>query len=151
MIDYTLNFGIGIGKMEFLWNQEEIINYLGPPDEIKKDIYEGLPNEYSIDLIYDSLGIKISYNYYNDIPEKAEFFLEKAIVDTQNLYNLSKKDILKLISKTHLNKNLKFEYSLEKTDLDEFYSFDNIGLSLWFEYDKLTDVSVYYPTDSNLS
>lgn len=58
------------------------------------------------------------------------------------LTNVKLSHFLKLMSKLHRQQNVKFQYSFEELDDEHFYDFINIGLSVWFESNKISDISI---------
>lgn len=127
--------------------EQQVVDLLGNPDKIEKEIYSKKDNESEIDItyIYKKYKIKIMFNYYKSALLGMSIFTKKMLIDNIDLFNLNKEEVLKKISKLSkvsiinaLNDviNLKSYNSVE-------YKFNDINFMLWFEDDKLDEICIY--------
>jgi hypothetical protein len=58
---------------------------------------------------------------------------------------LTKNEILKFIEEYHYKNKLQYlyKYAYEEDVNEKYYSFENLGLSIWFEEDSISDICVY--------
>ncbi len=149
-IDYTLNIAQGLGRLNFNATEQDVINWLGVPEKTEKD----LPG--TVDYFYNNKGIHITFFYFENDHKTGKPLLDdlqirsdKVIYNGKNLYELQKTELLNLVKQIHKQQNAKYEFDYELHELDEDdheeYSFDNIGLRLWFDREKLDDVCIYKP------
>ncbi len=136
--------GIGIGEIKFIDNESSIINILGQPDEVEHEI-ERENIEDTKSLYYNKLGLVININRYEGNYEPLRFFPEPIYLEGEDLYSLKEKIFINFIKKIHTKLNIKYKIKLEKQFEEEFYYFSNIGLSVWFLEETVTDICIEKP------
>mgnify|MGYP007108821416 CR=1 FL=1 len=88
------------------------------------------------------------FDYYGKEQEKSNrIYTNKIIFKGHDLYSLDKNKIFEIISKySNLSPREAYkDFSHIIENDDEQYSFNDIGLTLWFEDNKLIDVCVNKP------
>lgn len=136
----------GLGSVEFSFGEDEIINALGQPDEIDKDIISD--SESVISLSYYDFGIDLFIENLDDT-NILSIHSDDIIVDGKNLAYMEKYQMLKLLSTFHEKNNWEFMHEKfidEETD-EEIHYFDTIGLTIWYIEDDISDICVQHPDD----
>jgi hypothetical protein len=133
---------IGLGRILFSFQENDIVKVLGTPDERKVDIFDS--SEYAIYLYYYKIKIHPSLYFENNNFDYLSIFTSDIIVDNVKFSTLKKREVLKFIQDYHKINNIRF---LMKKEYDEkvneyFYDYRNIGLSIWFEGDSISDICV---------
>ncbi len=160
-MDYIFHFQKGIDKISFLDSEQKVISILGIPDKIERTDNKGnLCND--IDLVYSHLGITIMYTIYYLPDPLTEFYSDeiesiKMIIalnqtfnfEGNNWFELSKRQILKIIRELSIRYNVEYKYDYEKIEFEDFtseqYTFDKMGIDIFFEDGKLSNVFVSKP------
>jgi hypothetical protein len=133
---------IGLGRILFSFQENDIVKVLGTPDEREVDIFDS--SEYAIYLYYYKIKIYPSLYFENSNFDYLSIFTSDLILDNVKFSTLKKREILKFIKNYHEIYNIRF---LMKKEYDEkvnehYYSYRNIGLSIWFEGDLISDICV---------
>jgi len=133
---------IGLGKILFSFQEEDIITLLGIPEEKEIDVFNDL--EYAIHLYYHRFKIYPSIYYENNKFDYLSISTEDLILDNIKFSTLKKKEILKFIEDYHKSHEIVFsmEKEYDKIVNEYFYNYENIGLSIWFEDSLISDICV---------
>ena len=141
---------IGLGKILFSFQEEDIIAILGIPEERNIDNFNDY--EYVIRLRYEKLKMYPSIYYENNKFDYLSIFTDDLILDNVKFSTLKKKEILKFIKNYHEIHGISFgmEKEYEKKVNEYFYDYKNIGLSLWFEDGLITNICVEKSREAEL-
>jgi hypothetical protein len=140
--DITFKPQVGFGKILFSFQEDDIIKVLGQPDEKFIDTFD--ENEYSVHLDYEKLGIYTGIYYENGKFDYLSIFSEDIILDDVRFSTLTKSKIISFLKEYHVKNNikLKYEYQYDKDVNEENYFYENIGLTIWFENNKISNICV---------
>lgn len=151
-----MNYNLFIGKyfcgisLEHL-NYYEIIELLGEPTEEFKEIFEEKisGDDYSQCLFYNDLGITIYFNFDNGEFINYNIASDKVVLDGIALHSLKKNEIFQIIAKysrvTPDEAFVDFDKMIGNKFDESFgqqYSFDDIGVVIWFNKNKFDEISV---------
>jgi hypothetical protein len=133
---------VGLGNILFSFQEREIINVLGIPD--KKEIDNLTDTGYAIYLYYNQQGISPSIYYENEAFESLHISTDDLILNNVKFSTLTKDEIVKCIEDYHCKNKLQYlcKYIYEKEVNEDYYYFKNIGLTIWFEGDLISDICV---------
>jgi len=157
-MNYLFKIGWGFGNIPFDATESEVLNLLGEPDKIERDVYvnenEDIKDE-TVDYYYDKIGLSFKFFYFNNELDEMAIFTNKLIYNDENWFSLSKRTILKTIKEIYKERNLVYSYKIEKYNIYDLkidnYGFDAIGLTIWFENNKLDDLCINKPSNFSLS
>lgn len=149
-MEYNFIPGEKFGEISFTDTEHDIVKKIGAPTSMNTEIYEKDENcDKTIYYEYLDLGISLKFNYFNHNYHGLTLSSKKAILNSVNLYDLQKNEILKAIEKIYRQKKIPFEPETENYDLIEYeeskYDFDEIGVSLWFSNNTLNDIYLTAP------
>ena len=139
-MNYNFKIGDGFADIKFDYTHNQIINTLGKPNKIYNE-------DVLFALEYDKLGLYFSYNKHNNKLSELDIFTEKISYLNKNWYSLKKRNLLNEIKNIYKNKKLKYKFSYDKYEelKDEQYNFHEIGVTLFFENNKLYNVCLAKP------
>lgn len=147
----------GLGKISFSSDENDIVSILGKPQE--REIYyyntpaendEGLdissePIQYTVNLYYSSFAIFIGYE--DNRFQGTSIHLNDLILDGHRFSEMYKEDVLDFLVNYHSKNKLRFicqtSYA-ENTD-EECYEYDNLGLTIWYVGNTISNVCVMAP------
>lgn len=133
---------IGLGKILFSFQEEDIITLLGVPEEREIDIFNDM--EYAVRLFYYRLKIYLSAYYENNKFDYLSASTNDLILDNVKFSTLKKREILKFIENYHNVHKITFlmEKEYHKEVNEYYYHYESIGLSIWFENSLISDICV---------
>ena len=136
----------GLGKIEFSFDEDDIIEALGEADEIEEESFSD--SESLVSLSYYDWGLDFFVEYIDDDKILSIHSDDMILADT-HLASLEKDEMLKFIQKYHEENGIEFECekAIEEDSDEECYFFDNIGLTIWYLNDIVTDICVQHPDD----
>lgn len=131
---------LGIGGLLFFDNENIIKGKIGIPDLENIDTNES--EDYTINLSYKTLELECFVHYEDSKFSYTSFHLPNLFIDNVNLENMEQNDCIIFFKTYHSNHSI--EYLVEiKEDIEEtVYFFENIGLTLWFSKNGLSDISL---------
>ncbi len=152
-MNYNFTLAKSLGVLKFNYTKQQVISILGEPDFVNKYIDEPmlyddeLSNEY---LEYDELGLSISFCFDDDNQYTGLCISTKKIVlGNQDLYLLSKKEIIDTMKAIYKEYKIKYKCEYEKIEFEEFtseeYIYDELGITLFFNDGVLNNVYVQKP------
>ena len=144
-MEYNFIPGKNFGKISFTDTELDIISKIGKPNYMKTELYEDDDNyDKTIYYEYPDIGLSIKFNYFNNDYHGLTISSKKAYLNSINLYELQKNEIINAFKKIHEQRKLSFEPEIEIHDMIEYeeskYDFDKIGVSLWFSNNTLNDI-----------
>lgn len=132
---------VGLGKIDFSFNEKDIITLLGEPED--QDIDSDLgANCYSITLWYFSLGISPKVYYENNELDYLSISSDDLLIENTLFSTLSKSRLLFFIKSYCKRNNFNSTYKKTVDDIRECYYFEGIGLTIWFEKGKISNIIV---------
>ncbi|MFV0531072.1 MAG: hypothetical protein ACK5MD_06500 [Flavobacteriales bacterium] len=137
--DLIFKPNIGIGKIRFIHNTSDIISLYGRAEEM--DIHnetECVAYEYFSNIT----RLSVFFHYDNGKLDYTSIHTEKLIVNNVEISNMNREELLSHIKDFHKSLNVEYQEQFEDNDLDISHSFDNIGLTVWFEDNKISDICV---------
>ncbi len=135
---------VGFGKILFSFSKEEdVLKVLDTSHE--REIYAFNDNEYVIYLDYLDINISVSLYFENKVFDHLSIHTPDAILDNFQFSRHSQSEILTYIKEYHSIYKLDFAKKEEyDKDVDETcFTFDNIGLTIWFDGKGISDICVY--------
>ena len=134
----------GLGSVEFSFDEDEIIDVLGQPDEIDEDIVND--SDSVVSLSYYDYGLDIFIEYF-DGEKVLSIHSDDIIIDGENLAFLEKDQMLKFMKDFHMKNDLEFlhEKLIEEDTDEEIHYFDSIGLTIWYIEEDISDICVQHP------
>lgn len=143
-MDNNNNFypNIGFGNILFKQSQDEISSILGLPQE--KEIDQVNDSDYTVIYLYTVLGYSLHFHYENNILEYFSIHLKRIIFNGEDLSTITKGRIIEVIKNYYLREQLTYDgsHSFDKDMDEEIYSFDAIGLTIWFEKNQISDICI---------
>ncbi len=141
-MDYNFQIGKGIAGINFDYTVDRVIQTLGKPDKRQED-------SVSLYLQYERFGLFLSYEKQKQKQKYIDLSIETDILlyEGKNWYNYNKTKLLKIIQKIYKKKNYIFDYNLTKIDTIKEcqYNFFEIGVTLFFQKNKLKSIDVSKP------
>ncbi len=130
-MNYNFKIGKGLGQ---------ITNLLGVPDKIIDD------KEF-ISLQYNNLGLLIDYESENDQLIDLNIYTKTFLYENKNWFQFNKNDLLQTVRNIYNKMNLEYDLNYNKINSlnEEQYDFDDIGITLFFNENKLSNVCVSKP------
>lgn len=142
LIDSNFYPNRGLGNISFNFQEDDILKIMGYPEE--RVIYNYSENDSAICLFYNKKGVIFWIHYDGLFFDYLSINVDDIILDGIKFSILTKLDILKYIKKYHIKHE--YDYLCEKEFNEEFneelYHFENIGLSIWFKKEHISDISI---------
>ena len=139
-MNYNLNIGKSLDNINFNYSVNKVIQLLGKPKEMAD-------NGITLHLNYLDLGLLFSYEKENTKWTDMDIQTDKIIYNNTDWYSMEKKELIDTIKKIYSEK--KFTYNFHKSEVEilneQQYNFYEIGVTLFFYYNKLTNVTVSKP------
>jgi hypothetical protein len=134
---------ISLGYISFSFLENDIVEALGTPDEREIDAFNS--SEYAIYLYYYNKKVYPSLYFENGNFDYLSINTDDIILDDVKFSTLTKNEILKFIKDYHCKNKLQYlcKYEYEEDVSEEYYYFENIGLTIWFEEDSISDICVH--------
>lgn len=133
----------GMGKISFTSTEEEIVAILGKP-ETREVIEEG-DGFHSVELYFDQHDISVFLHFDGKDFEYLSIHSNNLLFNGIDFSKENKTTIVENIEAYYSANKIKMDLVIEK-DLPEYvYTYDNIGLTLWFENEEIVDISVELP------
>lgn len=155
--DITFHPHQKLGKVGFSFKEEDVLTVLGwpaereiyyyntPISEAEKITISPEPIQYSINLFYPGLAIFIGYadNQF----QGTSVHVNDLILDGHRLSKMYKEDVLDLLENYHHKNGLPFQCQISYSEAfnEECYEYDNLGLTLWYIDDIISDICVMHP------
>ena len=139
-MNYNFEIGKSFAGIELDISVPNAIKRLGNPIRTYKD-------RLGMSLLYDNIGLILSYEKKNQNFTDLGIQTDKLIYDGKNWYDYNKNDLIKIIKKIYQKKKYNFEFDKTKIECTEEEQFDfyEIGVALFFNKNKLTNVIVSKP------
>ncbi len=133
----------GMGNISFTSTEEEIVAILGKP-ETREVIDEG-DGFHSVELYFDQQDISVFLHYDGKDFEYLSIHSNNLLFNGIDFRKENKTTIVDNIEAYYAANKIKMDLKIEK-DLPEYvYTYDNIGLTIWFENEEIVDISVELP------
>jgi len=137
--DYQFKPNIGVGNIGFNDVESYVIDVLGEPVENSYD--EELETRL-LNYFIDSINISFFFSYENRKFSYNSIHIEKLYIDSINIFLLGREELINHLKGYYKKLGKEFKYKFIEDDLDDSYEFDNIGLTVWYEKDKVSDICV---------
>ena len=133
---------VGLGDLLFKYDQNEVLSILGLPEE--KEIDQVNDSDYTVRFFYKALGYSFHFHYEDNAFNYSSIHSKRIILDNEDFSMITKERIIGVIKDYYLKKDLVYDekYSFDESVNEETYSFDNIGLTIWFENNRISDICV---------
>jgi len=144
IMDYIFKIGQKFGDIPLNITDKDINKILGKPDNFNKET--GVEC-YTSNYQYLKQGLDISFIHFDKFDNELQIQTNKIIFNNNNLYSLQKNKILSIIEKEHKLRKIKYEFECQKYEFsdaesEEEYEFEQIGLTLWFVKNNLSNVCI---------
>ncbi len=139
-MNYNLTIGKGLGSIQFDFRKKEILNVLGKPEKIIRD-------DDFVSLKYPNFGLFFDFEKEKNKLIDLNIHTTKISYKNKNWFNCNKTDLFEIIKDIYKTENVKFDYSYSKIKVinEEQFDFDEIGVTLFFKKNKLTNVALSKP------
>lgn len=123
---------------------EAVLKKIGKPDKIFIDKNTS-QNEISKSYYFQKTNITINYQKFGNVEEPLTFHSNTVYFENTNLFLLNKTELFEVVKKYFVDNNLNFDFN--ETNLDDELQFDftEIGLTIWFQNNIITDICLYLP------
>ena len=131
----------GMGRFSFDLNEKNLVDIL----EFSNIKYEKEIKEYVIEYILMSEidNTSIFFHYENSSIDYISIHTSDLILNNINIGKESKyEELLPLIKEYHNKNNIQFKYTTSQVFDELFIYFENIGLSIWFENHRVSDICI---------
>jgi len=149
---YFLNSDLEYLNIDSKLSQKRVKQIFGKPEntelfEFNNNYNNSKNKEHSKSFLYKNGKIRIVFYYSNKKCKGLNIYTKELIVDNISVFNLKKRQILKLINQhskidletaridSHIHAGIKFES----------FEFKDLGLTFWFEGTTLDEVCVFKP------
>ena len=124
---------IGYGNILFSYSKEVIISILGKPieDQIDQDV----------NILYYP-NLTLFFHYGDDA--YLSIHLKDIILSDIKFSLFTKENLIDFVKKYHLLKNIQYDFEhLNADDIEDSYYFKNLGLTIWFESNEISDICLH--------
>lgn len=129
----------GIGKIELTFDKEKVINLLGKPILINDDDLDSIYYQYEI----DDATLFLFFHYENAKFDYLTVHTNMLYINGVEISKMKKSYLLDFIKLFHDKQNFNYQYELIEDALDYSYDYTNIGLTIWFEDELVSDICIY--------
>ncbi len=156
-MDYILKIGESFSGINFDWDKAQIEEKFGKPSDVWEDKTEMEENAIlsTVEYTYEDEAVSFIFEHFNNNFLGLSIYPDKAFLDDKNLFELTKNEIFELVSNhSEITAEEAHEPILDAEIIDgedeelantEQYSFDDIGLTFWFDGDALVDLCISAP------
>jgi hypothetical protein len=146
-LDYTFHVGEGIGLINFNLTENELLKLLGTPDDIDIDLYEEKVEE-TKRLHYTQRGLMITISMYDRIVDPLKIFTNKLYINGIDVYKFDMPtDFRSYVQKAYESLQIEFIDTAQNNESELELYCPRLGLTAWFQDDKLIDLCLEKPTD----
>lgn len=156
-LDITFHPHKKLGKLGFSFREEDVLTVLGWPSEreiyyyntpISEDEKKTIspePIQYSINMFYPHMAVFIGYA--DNKFQGTTIHIDDLILDGHRLSEMYKEDVLDLLENYHYKNGITFQCQTSYAESlnEECYEYDNLGLTLWYVKDGISDICVMHP------
>lgn len=133
---------VKLGKIYFSYQEKDIIEVLGKPSLKEKDD-DYSDNSYVIRLVYSKLNISFFLHFEEYKFNYLSIHTDDLIIDKVKLsLFLSKIKLIKYIEMYCEKNGITRQCSKTKSINEECYTFNKLGLTIWFEQGEISDICV---------
>jgi len=155
-MNYLFKVGSGLDNLTFDTTESDALKLLGNPDKIEREVYENAYEsikDETVRFYYKSSGLKLKFNYFDNEYDGLTISTNKLIYNSEDWFSLSKRKVIKIIKEIHQERNLVYVFEKEKykNSETEEYNFNAIGLTIWFEDNRVDDLCIFRPYNVSLS
>jgi len=147
IIDITFYPFKGLGQILFSSSEEDVIKLLGEPDE-KEDI---LDEESRVVLYYYETrpGIDCLFHYESGKFDHLSIFTQNAVLDGFDIASATKDMVFDFIKEYHKTNNIEFKSEISRAEdvNEDYYQFDNIGLTIWYDGEFVSEICIQKPKE----
>ena len=139
-MEYNFEIGKSFAGLKLDIPIKKALKQLGKPIRTYKD-------NFGMSLFYDNIGLILSYEKENQKWTDLGIQTEKLIYEGENWYDYKKKELINIIKKIYQKKNFLFDFDITeiKCTNEKQYDFYEIGATLFFQNNKLTNVIISKP------
>ncbi len=139
-MNYNFQIGKGIAGINFDFSVDKVIQLLGEPNQRYED-------SISLYLQYEKLGLLLAYEREKEKWIDLDIKTKKLIYEGKNWYDYDKNELIEIIKYIYKKNNYTFDFDLTELDVigEEQYDFYEIGVTLFFNKNKLKSIDVSMP------
>lgn len=130
---------IGMGKVKFTYSEKDVINIFGKP-LYKKTDYDANFVNYDYNLF--NVNISLFFQYEEQKFDYLSIHTNKLIIGEKEISLLSQTELKEHLLEYHNNMNIDFAIEVTKDEIEECFEFCNIGLTIWYEEDIISDICI---------
>lgn len=144
-IDITFYPLKGMGQLLFTSHEEDIIKRLGEPAD-KEDI---LDEDQKVVFFYYETNPPLDciFHYNNGHFDHLSIFTQNIILDGFDIASASKDKVVDFIKAYHNKNNIDFKCEVSRAEdvNEDYFQFDNIGLTIWYTGEFVSEICVQMP------
>lgn len=129
----------GLGKIEFTFDEKEVIKILGKPTLVNDENFDSIYYHYQI----DDADLFFFFHYENGKFDYLTIHPNILYLDGTDITKMNKNDLLNFIKHYHKKRNFNYLFEIVEDELDYSYDYANIGLTIWFEGESISDICLY--------
>lgn len=131
----------GVDGLLFFDNERIIKEKIGNPNFENIDRVDN-NEDFTINLCYELLGLDCFVHYENSKFSYTSFHLQNLLVNSVMVKDIKQDDCIPFFKKYHSNNSIEFIVDIKQDTEEIIYFFENIGLTIWFIDDELSDISI---------
>ena len=129
----------GMGKITFDLDEKKIRSLIGKPKAIYK---QDLDNNIGYNYTISGINFTIFFHYEEEIFDYSSIHSEVIIFNNCSTKHLTKEEILYCIKDYYDSQHIDFYFEKTEDDIEDCYFFEAIGLTIWFEQNNISDISM---------
>lgn len=144
-VDITFYPFRGLGQILFSSKEKDVVKLLGDPDE-KEDIVD---DESKVVLYYYNTdpAIDCLFHYENKQFDHLSIFTQNIVLDGFDIASASKDVVFDFIKEYHKKNNIEFKSEISRAEdvNEDYFQFDNIGLTIWYDGEFVSEICIRKP------
>jgi hypothetical protein len=144
-VDVTFHPFKGLGQIMFTSKEDDVIKLLGNPEEMEDIVDE----DSKVVLYYYNTkpSIDCLFHYEKNQFDHLSIFTQNVILDGFDVASASKDMVFDYIKEYHKKNEIDFISEVSHAvDVDEdYYQFDNIGLTIWYAGEFVSEICIQQP------
>lgn len=144
-VDITFYPFKGIGQVLFTSQEKDVLNLLGEPfrkEEIIDDECRVVIYYYDSDPHIDCL-----FHYENDAFGHLSVFTANIVLDGFDFASAAKDKLVDFIKEYHKKHGIEFKFEVSRAEdvNEDYFQFDNLGLTIWYSGEYVSEICVQLP------
>lgn len=148
-VDITFYPFEGLGQVLFSSKEKDVIGLLGDPDE-KEDIVD---EESKVVLYYYNTDpcIDCLFHYEKGHFDHLSIFTQNVILDGFDIASATKDMVFDFVKEYHDKNNIEFKSEISRAEdvNEDYFQFDNIGLTIWYDGEFVSEICIQKPKEED--